>query len=211
MPMRVRGNGYWEIFVPARQRRRQLQVRDHRPARPASAAEVRSGRPLPRRCARAPPRSWSTRRSCRGRGRRPPASTRSSAPMSIYEVHLGSWRRKATDNDWLTYRELAEQLPRLCRATSASPMSNSCRSASIRSTAPGAISRPACSRRPAGSARRRISPRWSMPAIARASACCSTGCPGISPTIRTGSAISTAPRSTSTPIRCRAAISTGAR
>ena len=33
--------------------------------------------------------------------------------MSIYEVHLGSWRRKG-NNEWLTYRELAEQLPRLC-------------------------------------------------------------------------------------------------
>ena len=54
----------------------------------------------------------------------------------------------------------------LCRATSASPMSNSCRSASIRSTAPGAISRPGCLRRPAGSARRPISPRWSTPATA---------------------------------------------
>ena len=80
-------------------------------------------------------------------------------------------------------------------------MSSSCRSASIRSTAHGAISRPACSRRPAASARRRISPRWSTPATAPASACCSTGCPGISPTIRTGSRSSTAPRSTSTPIR----------
>ena len=73
-------------------------------------------------------------------------------------------------------------------ATSASPMSSSCRSTSIRSTAHGAISRPACMRRPAGSARRRISPRWSMPAIAKASPCCWTGCPGISPTIRTASA-----------------------
>ncbi len=32
-----------------------------------------------------------------------------SAPMSIYEVHLGSWRR-GEGNRWLTYRELAEQL-----------------------------------------------------------------------------------------------------
>ena len=32
--------------------------------------------------------------------------------MSIYEVHLGSWRRKPEEgNRWLTYRELAEQLP----------------------------------------------------------------------------------------------------
>jgi 1,4-alpha-glucan branching enzyme len=33
------------------------------------------------------------------------------APMSIYEVHAGAWRRKTADgNRWLTYRELAEEL-----------------------------------------------------------------------------------------------------
>jgi 1,4-alpha-glucan branching enzyme len=33
------------------------------------------------------------------------------SPMSIYEVHLGSWRRKHEEgNRWLTYRELAEEL-----------------------------------------------------------------------------------------------------
>ncbi len=31
-------------------------------------------------------------------------------PMSIYEVHLGSWRRHAEDNRSLGYRELAEEL-----------------------------------------------------------------------------------------------------
>ena len=31
------------------------------------------------------------------------------APISVYEVHLGSWKRNA-DGEWLTYRELAEQL-----------------------------------------------------------------------------------------------------
>ena len=32
--------------------------------------------------------------------------------MSIYEVHLGSWRRNPEQGSrWLTYRELAEQLP----------------------------------------------------------------------------------------------------
>jgi 1,4-alpha-glucan branching enzyme len=30
-------------------------------------------------------------------------------PMSVYEVHLGSWKRTA-DHQWLTYRELADQL-----------------------------------------------------------------------------------------------------
>ncbi|HZF11454.1 MAG TPA: 1,4-alpha-glucan branching protein GlgB [Thermoanaerobaculia bacterium] len=34
-----------------------------------------------------------------------------AAPMSIYEVHLGSWRRQLDDgNRWLTYRELAPLL-----------------------------------------------------------------------------------------------------
>lgn len=34
-----------------------------------------------------------------------------AAPMSIYEVHPGSWRRMPEEGDrWLTYRELAEQL-----------------------------------------------------------------------------------------------------
>jgi 1,4-alpha-glucan branching enzyme len=32
-----------------------------------------------------------------------------TAPLSIYEVHLGSWRREA-DGGWLTYRQLGEQL-----------------------------------------------------------------------------------------------------
>jgi len=33
------------------------------------------------------------------------------APISVYEVHLGSWRRVPGEGDrWLTYRELAEQL-----------------------------------------------------------------------------------------------------
>ncbi len=35
-----------------------------------------------------------------------------NAPISVYEVHLGSWRRKLENGiwAWLTYRELAEQL-----------------------------------------------------------------------------------------------------
>ncbi len=32
-----------------------------------------------------------------------------AAPVSIYEVHLGSWRRKDS-GEWLSYKELAEQL-----------------------------------------------------------------------------------------------------
>lgn len=32
------------------------------------------------------------------------------APISIYEVHLASWRRHTENNFWLSYQELAEQL-----------------------------------------------------------------------------------------------------
>ncbi|HBO45518.1 MAG TPA: 1,4-alpha-glucan branching enzyme, partial [Planctomycetaceae bacterium] len=36
-------------------------------------------------------------------------------PLSIYEVHLGSWRRPGDDpSKWLTYRELAHQLVEYC-------------------------------------------------------------------------------------------------
>jgi 1,4-alpha-glucan branching enzyme len=36
-------------------------------------------------------------------------------PMSVYEVHLGSWRRRPDEDDRpLTYRELAEELPAYC-------------------------------------------------------------------------------------------------
>ena len=33
-----------------------------------------------------------------------------SAPIAIYEVHLGSWMRGEPDNRWLTYREVAPKL-----------------------------------------------------------------------------------------------------
>ncbi|MCG6860184.1 MAG: 1,4-alpha-glucan branching protein GlgB [Chromatiaceae bacterium] len=36
---------------------------------------------------------------------------RKDAPLSFYEVHLGSWRRKPEEDDrWLTYREMADDL-----------------------------------------------------------------------------------------------------
>jgi 1,4-alpha-glucan branching enzyme len=40
---------------------------------------------------------------------RRPAANERSAPISVYEVHLGSWKR-AEENRYLTYRELADQL-----------------------------------------------------------------------------------------------------
>ncbi|RYD56126.1 MAG: 1,4-alpha-glucan branching protein GlgB [Sphingobacteriales bacterium] len=38
-----------------------------------------------------------------------------SRPISVYEVHLGSWRRKEGEDRFLTYREMADQLPAYCQ------------------------------------------------------------------------------------------------
>ncbi len=51
---------------------------------------------------------WSDSTWMEGRG----AKNRLDAPMSIYEMHLGSWRRVVEQGERsLSYRELAEQLP----------------------------------------------------------------------------------------------------
>jgi 1,4-alpha-glucan branching enzyme len=112
-PMRRRGTGYWELFIP------RAKAGDHykfdiigphgehlalksdpfafaAELRPKTASIVLDETRLPR------PRPA------------PSHINALDAPVSIYEVHLGSWRRKG-DNEWLTYRELAEQLPAYAR------------------------------------------------------------------------------------------------
>ncbi|UYO38655.1 1,4-alpha-glucan branching protein GlgB [Rhodopseudomonas palustris] len=111
--MRVRGNGYWELFIPGARagdhykfdlsgpHGEQLPQKSDPLAfaaemRPKTASIVVDATQLPK------PRPA------------PENINALSAPMSIYEVHLGSWRRKDGDQ-WLTYRELAEQLPAYVR------------------------------------------------------------------------------------------------
>jgi 1,4-alpha-glucan branching enzyme len=109
--MRVRGNGYWEIFVPGAHEGQKYKYEIIGPdgsllplksdpiafaaeVRPSTASIIIDDRRLPR------PMPLDR------------AVNALDAPMSIYEVHLGSWRRNADeDNRWLTYREMAEQLP----------------------------------------------------------------------------------------------------
>ena len=51
-----------------------------------------------------------------------------TAPTCVYEMHLGSWRRKPDEgNRSLTYRELAAVVARLRRRATGSRTSNSCR------------------------------------------------------------------------------------
>src|SRR5215218_9212569 len=108
-PMRVRGVGYWELFVPhatagdhykfdiVGPQGQHLPLKSDPVAfsaeiRPSTASIVFDQTKLPH-------------------PRPAPAGVNAlSAPMSIYEVHLGSWRRKG-NNEWLTYRDLADQLP----------------------------------------------------------------------------------------------------
>ena len=110
-PMRLRREcGVWEIFLPevpagARYkyeiRSQQGQVLPQRAdpyafyaeLRPATASVVA---PLPEIMAPSAARR---------------AANALDAPMSIYEVHLGSWRRKVEDNNrWLDWDELADSL-----------------------------------------------------------------------------------------------------
>ena len=91
------------------------------------------------------------------------------APMSIYEVHLGSWRR-GEGNRFLTYDELADSLIPYAREQGLHPSGAAAGRPSIRSTPPGATSRSACSRRPRASARPRVSSASSTAPMRRESA-----------------------------------------
>ena len=108
--MRVRGNGYWEIFVPGARvgEKYKYEIAARNGAllplksdpvgfgaemRPLTASIVVDPAKLP-----IPAAASETVNAL-------------DRPISIYEVHLGSWRRKGPRAEWLTYRDLAEQLP----------------------------------------------------------------------------------------------------
>ena len=107
--MRVRGNGFWEIFVPE--------------AKPGAKYKYEiigpDGHLLPLKsdplafAAELRPQTASIvvdQNAVQRPQPAPPGVNALSAPISIYEVHLGSWRRQHGGR-WLSYRELAEELP----------------------------------------------------------------------------------------------------
>jgi 1,4-alpha-glucan branching enzyme len=107
--MRVRGNGYWEIFVPGARTGDKYKYE----------IVAKSGELLPLKSdpvafgAEMRPSTASMVVDAAALPKIAPARDTINAldqPMSIYEVHLGSWRRK-NGHEWLTYRDLAEQLP----------------------------------------------------------------------------------------------------
>ena len=111
--MRLRGaSGVWEIFLPdaSEGAAYKYEIRSAQghvlplKADPFAFASERSPATASL-VARAGSERWSDARWLSGRAA---AQTR-DAPISIYEVHLGSWKR-ADGNRYLTYRELADQL-----------------------------------------------------------------------------------------------------
>jgi 1,4-alpha-glucan branching enzyme len=113
--MRVRGNGFWEIFIPG------VRAGDKYKYEIVSA----DGRLLPLKsdpvgfAAELRPKTASIVVDMANLPHPSPAPTGANAidkPISIYEVHLGSWRRRPEEgNRWLSYRELAELLPAYAR------------------------------------------------------------------------------------------------
>lgn len=107
-PMRLRPeSGIWELFLPDAQAEQcyKFAITDlhgelifksdpyayYTEVRPNTASKLY---PLAKRKTSTPTRQQMNQRD---------------QPISIYEVHLGSWKRHS-DNRWLTYRELADQL-----------------------------------------------------------------------------------------------------
>ena len=111
-PLHHAGGGYWETFVPRAEKGHRYKFQIEAPngllvplkadpyafllEYPPDTASVVHGLPeFP----------WSDQLWMERRWKH----NRHDAPMSIYEVHLGSWMRRA-DGHFLNYRELAEQL-----------------------------------------------------------------------------------------------------
>ncbi len=115
LPMRSRGDsGIWELFVPnltvgdcykfeIRSRNQGYIVKKSDPYAFAAELRPRTGSVV----ANIDTYAWQDADWMENR-----KTTQSlNAPISVYEVHLGSWRRIPEDhNRWLTYRELADTL-----------------------------------------------------------------------------------------------------
>jgi 1,4-alpha-glucan branching enzyme len=109
-PMRSRGSsGIWELFIPG-VAGRLLQVRDPYARRPGAAAQVRPLRARRADAARQRQPHRGAAAAEEGPARGPRAGQQPRAPISIYEVHLGSWRRHP-DGRFHSWDDLAAALP----------------------------------------------------------------------------------------------------
>jgi 1,4-alpha-glucan branching enzyme len=113
--MRVRGNGFWEIFVPgagAGDKYKFEIIGPNGVMLPLKSDPVAFAAELRPQTASIVVEPASIRLPVPASG----AINALAAPISIYEVHLGSWRRRPEGGDrWLTYSELATELPAYAR------------------------------------------------------------------------------------------------
>ena len=113
-PMRCRfGTGLWEIFIPGIEPgslyKYEIKSQDGRilplkadPYAQATEAKPGTASKVHRFDHQWRDDAWLAKRK---------SADHAEAPMSIYEVHLGSWRRGADqDHAYLSYRDLADQL-----------------------------------------------------------------------------------------------------
>src|SRR5215207_462715 len=110
-PMRVRGNGFWEIFVPGARAgdRYKFEIFTRGdvllPLKSDPYAFASELRPATASIVFDVTQLAPATRAAEG-------ANSLDAPISIYEVHLGSWRRRPEEGErWLSYRELAAELP----------------------------------------------------------------------------------------------------
>lgn len=114
-PMINRGaSGLWELFIPDLPEgtlyKYEIRSRHHDALLVKADPYARASELRPRTASIVRDLSrytWHDAEWMAARAQRDPLS----APLAIYEVHLGSWMRVPEDNNrWLTYRELAEKL-----------------------------------------------------------------------------------------------------
>lgn len=109
----LQNSGIWTVFVPGLGKGALYKYRVHGPT---DGYRAEKADPFSR-CQELPPRTasvvWSDTFTWTDNTWMNERQARNShtAPMSIYEVHLGSWRRIPEEsNRWLTYREMAPLL-----------------------------------------------------------------------------------------------------
>ncbi len=112
-PLNVRWDesGIWEGFIPGLKKGTLYKYKIH-----SHLGDVKTEKADPfARYAETPPKTasvvWDAPFDWKDGGWMKNRTSRNSLdkPFSVYEVHLGSWRRKG-DNEFLTYREMAEAL-----------------------------------------------------------------------------------------------------
>ncbi|MBS4163667.1 1,4-alpha-glucan branching enzyme GlgB [Candidatus Protochlamydia amoebophila] len=116
-PMRIMGySGVWELFVPGLQEGEKYKFEIHTQQgerilksdpyalsselRPATASKIANIERFQWQ-----DQAWMEQKKTKNW---------TSLPMNIYEVHLGSWKKKDSNSEFLNYRELAHELTAYC-------------------------------------------------------------------------------------------------